>query len=63
MKTTMFIEGFAESTNLTINEAKTEWAAWSRQLPDTEREQIENKGHVSGMNEGNRYNEWLKSNS
>jgi len=62
MKTTMFIEGFAEKTNLSINEAKQAWSDWTRQMGDVERNEIENSGHVAGMNEGDRYNEWMKNN-
>ena len=31
-------------------------------MGDVERNEIENSGHVAGMNEGDRYNEWLKNN-
>lgn len=55
----LFIQGFATGSNLSINEADQAWAAWSIQLSDNERDEIEQLGLVMGINEGKKYhNGW-----
>jgi hypothetical protein len=55
----LFLEGFAEAANLTIQKAGIVWASWSTQLSDQERRKIEELGYDSGKNEGAMYfTEW-----
>ena len=57
-----FIQAFAEFAEMLVPDAKTAWANYSRQLSDTEREEIEQSGRIAGMNEGRAYLEWSKNN-
>lgn len=50
-----FLEGFADETGSTLNEAEWSWAAWSRQLGGNERAQIEAQGYRAGRAEGSLY--------
>lgn len=52
-----FIQAFAEMTNLGVNEAREQWAGFSRQLSDKEIEAIELGGEEAGYREGARFNE------
>ena len=51
----IFNEGFADATGSTLSEARDSWAWYSRQLSDSERNQIEARGSDAGWAEGNRY--------
>jgi hypothetical protein len=51
-----FLRAFGESTGLTTwNDYDAQWAAWSRQLSDTERAAIEAGGEESGRAEAAAY--------
>jgi hypothetical protein len=43
-----FIESFALSTHQTLPAAREQWASFSRNLSDTERDQIEQGGTMAG---------------
>ena len=47
-----FIAAFARIANLSPIDADSHWAAFSRQLSDSEREEIESGGVESGEREG-----------
>jgi hypothetical protein len=53
-----FIDGFAAGagipnrTNADYLRARDQWAGWSRQLSDKEREEVESGGYDSGLREG-----------
>jgi hypothetical protein len=49
---TTFLWGFAKGANIDRSEADQQWAAWSRQLGDAEREAAEKDGEDSGFAEG-----------
>jgi hypothetical protein len=51
-----FLDGFAAETNLGRAEAEEQWAAFSRQLTDRERKQIEDGGYEVGVIEGQSFN-------
>lgn len=57
-----FIQAFSEFAEMLVPDAKTAWAAYSRQLSNIEREDIEQGGRISGMNEGRAYLEWSMQN-
>ena len=57
-----FIQAFAEFSEMLVPDAKTAWANYSRQLSDTEREEIEQSDRIAGMNEGRAYLEWSMQN-
>ena len=57
-----FIQAFAEFAEMSVQDADAHWAAWSRQLSDTEREDIESGGRIAGMNEGRAYLKWSLQN-
>lgn len=48
-----FLRGFAETCGQ--QDADAHWAAYSRQLPDDEREEIERGGYDAGRIEGRAY--------
>lgn len=48
-----FLWGFANSLDIDRQKADEVWAAFSRQLSDSEREQIEQQGQDSGFEMGN----------
>jgi hypothetical protein len=50
-----FIESFALATHQTLPAAREQWAGFSRNLSDTERDQIEQGGTISGGLEGASY--------
>jgi hypothetical protein len=58
-----FIQAFAEFAEMLVPDAKTAWANYSRQLSDTEREEIEQQGRIAGMNEGRAYLDWAMQNN
>ena len=47
-----FIEGFAAASELDLAEAGEQWAGFSRQLSDREREEIEAGGYAAGLEQG-----------
>lgn len=47
-----FLRGFASITGQDAIEANESWAAYSVQLPDSEREAIEQRGESSGRKMG-----------
>jgi hypothetical protein len=47
-----FIEGFAFASGLNRRDAEEHWDAFSRQLPHTERCEIEIGGHDVGLTNG-----------
>jgi hypothetical protein len=53
----VFITAFAEITQLSLNEARDQWAGFSVQLSDTERQTIEYGGEQSGYQQGALFNE------
>lgn len=51
-----FIKGFAEGAKIAdLNRAREQWAGWSRQMSDSERNSVEAGGYSSGVTEGNIY--------
>lgn len=56
-----FIDGFATGAGLPNttqddrNEAKEQWAGWSRQLSDKQLEAVEAEGYRGGLREGRIY--------
>jgi hypothetical protein len=48
-----FLRGFAETSH--DRDADAHWAAYSRQLPDDEREEVERGGYEAGRREGLSY--------
>ena len=50
-----FLVSFGEGIGCNVIEADAQWAAWSRQLTDTERDQIESGGEESGIAEAAAY--------
>ena len=55
-----FLRGFAEAAGLDHNEADEQWAAWSRNLSDREREAREHKGYDGGIAEGKTFKQFFK---
>jgi len=52
----LFIVGFMEASGIfDIDRAKEQWAGWSRQLSDKEREAVEAEGYHGGLREGRIY--------
>ncbi|PYJ09805.1 MAG: hypothetical protein DMF06_08675 [Verrucomicrobia bacterium] len=47
-----FLTAFAKAAQLRPDEADKQWADFSRALPDSERERIENGGYKSGTEMG-----------
>lgn len=47
-----FFRGFSEATGLDEREAKEQWAGFSRQLCDSDRQAVEEAWYSSGVNEG-----------
>jgi hypothetical protein len=50
-----FLNGFAKAADINLSEADAQWAGYSRQLSDHEREQIENQGQDSGFEMGTQF--------
>ena len=57
-----FIQAFSEFAEMLLPDAKNAWSDYSRQLSDSEREEIEQSGRIAGMNEGLAYLEWSMQN-
>jgi hypothetical protein len=52
----LFIVGFMEASGIfDIDRAKEQWAGWSHQLSDKEREAVEAEGYHGGLREGRIY--------
>ena len=51
-----FMSGFANETGLGYAEADLQWAGFSRQLSDSDRQGIEAMGYESGKREGANFN-------
>jgi hypothetical protein len=52
-----FINGFASVLSYDIATAEEQWAWFSRQLSDNERDEIEQGGFDAGVTEGEKFNE------
>ena len=52
-----FIEGFAHKTKLTKSDGFDQWSGFSRELSDAERQEVEQAGFQSGVDEGQKFNE------
>ena len=50
-----FLDGFAAASELDLAEAGEQWAGFSRQLSDREREEIEAGGYDAGFGQGNAF--------
>lgn len=55
-----FIDGFSSETGMSENDEVDNWAAYSSQLSDIERDIVESGGYLSGIREGERFNEWME---
>jgi hypothetical protein len=51
-----FIDGFAHQTGLPQDEAVEQWTVFSSQLPDDERDMLEDGGFATGLSEGDKFN-------
>lgn len=52
-----FLDGFADATGFSREEANEQWAAFSRQLSDAEIKQIEDGGYDAGQDEAEKFRE------
>ena len=50
-----FLDGFAISAEIGRDEADEQWAGFSRQLSDGERNRIEGSGFEAGLEEGDKF--------
>lgn len=49
---TPFLRGFADAAGLGYDAAADQWAGFSRQLPDGQRQRLEARGYPAGYRQG-----------